>query len=189
MKKESVHNAILDAAYHLFSEQGYHKTTLSQIARSANVGVGSVYSYFDSKLHLLYAAYEPWQSGCFEDLEHQLEADAPPRDRLRTLLLGVWRDIPMRNVGLANSLMEALSSADRGAGKPGALLKSTEARLRAMLERVLPAPVAQQADLEVLPNLILMAYDGFVINRHLNDIADLEQAAEVMCRLILGPEG
>ena len=35
-----------------------------------------------------------------------------PRDKLRAILLGIWRDIPMENIGLANSLMEALASAD-----------------------------------------------------------------------------
>ena len=61
VKKESVRNAILDSARDLFSERGYHRTTLLDIAQLAGTGVSSLYSYFPSKLHLLYAVVEPWE--------------------------------------------------------------------------------------------------------------------------------
>ncbi|MFZ0838088.1 MAG: hypothetical protein WAM77_11580, partial [Xanthobacteraceae bacterium] len=32
----------------------------------------------------------------------------------------------------------------------------------------------------------MMAYDGFVINRRLNDLRDIEQLVEIMCDLLLG---
>jgi hypothetical protein len=41
-------------------------------------------------------------------------------------------------------------------------------------------------DYEVLPNLIMMAYDGFVMNRRLNDLRDIERLADTMCDLLLG---
>ena len=66
VKKKAVRQAILDSAYDLFSERGYHSTTLQEIAELAGVGVSSLYSYFPSKLHLLYAVVEPWQKDAFE---------------------------------------------------------------------------------------------------------------------------
>ena len=45
----------------------------------------------------------------------------------------------MENIGLANSLMEALASADPGEKKPSPLLAWTEQRLRVMLESAVPA--------------------------------------------------
>jgi hypothetical protein len=32
-----------------------------------------------------------------------------------------------------------------------------------------------------------MAYDGFVINRRLNDLRDIERLSDAMCDILLGP--
>lgn len=189
VKKEAVRQAIFDSALAQFSEHGYHKTKLPKIAEGAGVGVGSIYSYFTSKMALLYAVYEPWQESRFVWLAGELDRAATPRDKLRCLLLGIWRDIPQDNIGLANSLMEALSAADPVGGKTTPLLKATEQRVLDMLHQCLPQEVLARLDVESLPNLIMMAYDGFVINRRLNDISDLERLAETMCDMMLGADG
>jgi AcrR family transcriptional regulator len=185
VKKKAVRQAILDSAHDLFSEHGYHATTLQEIAERAGVGVSSLYSYFPSKIHLLYAVVEPWQKDAFERLEKRVLKFKAPRERLRAILLGVWRDMPMENIGLANSLMEALASADPTQKKPSPLLKWTEDRLMTMLNAALPEN--GRVDYEVLPNLFMMAYDGFVINRRLNDLRDIERLTEALCDIILGP--
>ena len=187
VKKKVVRQAILDSAHDLFSEHGYHATTLQEIAERAGVGVSSLYSYFPSKIHLLYAVVEPWQKDAFERLEKRVLKFKAPRDRLRAILLGVWRDMPMENIGLANSLMEALASADPAQKKPSPLLKWTEDKLMTMLNTALPDGGAGRVDYDVLPNLFMMAYDGFVINRRLNDLRDIERLSEAMCDIILGP--
>src|SRR6202022_4745220 len=181
VKRDSVPNAILDSARDLFSERGYHGTTLLDIAEVAGTGVSSLYAYFPSKIHLLYAVVEPWQKDAFERLEKRVLKFKLPRERLRAILLGVWRDMPMENIGLANSLMEALASADPTQKKPSPLLKWTEDRLMTMLNTALPEGGPGRVDYEGLPNLFMMAYDGFVINRRLNDLRDIERLSEAMC--------
>ncbi len=188
VKKKFVEQAILDSAFELFSERGYHATTLQDIAARAGIGVSTVYSYVPSKIHLLYAVVEPWQKDAVERLEKRALQIKQPRERLRAILLGVWRDIPMENIGLANSLMEALASADPAQGKPSPLLAWVENKLMAMLDSVLPEKSRRRIDYDVLPNLLAMAYDGFVINRRLNDVRDIERLCSTMCDLILGPE-
>ncbi|WP_162826902.1 TetR/AcrR family transcriptional regulator [Pseudolabrys taiwanensis] len=184
VKKKQVRQAILDSAYDLFSERGYNSTTLQEIAERAGVGVSSLYSYFPSKIHLLYAVVEPWTKEAFDRLEERVKKQKTPRDKLSTILLGVWRDVPMENLGLANSHMEALASADPKQQKPAPLLKWVEERLMMMLASALPE---SKIDYEVLPNLFMMAYDGFVINRRLNDLRDIERVSNAMCDILLGP--
>jgi AcrR family transcriptional regulator len=186
VKKKQVRQAILDSAYDLFSERGYHSTTLQDVAELAGVGVSSLYSYFPSKLHLLYAVFEPWHKSEFEELEKRILKLKSPRDRLFALLLGLWRDIPIANIGLTNSLMEALASADPAQQKPVPLLKWTEERLMRMLKATLPEV---QVDHDALSTLFIMAYDGFVINRRLNDLRDIERLSNALCDLLLGPVG
>lgn len=44
---------ITDTALELFANQGYHKTSISQIAKKAGVSKSLIYNYFDSKQHLM----------------------------------------------------------------------------------------------------------------------------------------
>ena len=189
VKKKQIRQAILDSAYDLFSERGYHSTTLQDVAELAGVGVSSLYSYFPSKLHLLYAVFEPWHKGEFEELEKRILRLKSPRDRLFALLLGLWRDIPIANIGLTNSLMEALASADPAQEKPVPLLRWTEERLMRMIKAALPTDGAPKVDHDALATLFIMAYDGFVINRRLNDLRDIERLSNAMCDILLGPAG
>jgi AcrR family transcriptional regulator len=47
--------AILDAARDLFSRQGYHKTTMPEIAKAAGASVGLIYYHFANKADILVA--------------------------------------------------------------------------------------------------------------------------------------
>ena len=189
VKKKQIRQAILDSAYDLFSERGYHGTTLQDVAELAGIGVSSLYSYFPSKLHLLYAVFEPWYKDAFEQLEKRVRRLKTPRDRLRTLLIGLWRDIPIANIGLTNSLMEALASADPAQEKPVPLLKWTEERLIKMLREAMPAEDSDRIDYDAFSTLFIMAYDGFVINRRLNDLRDIERLSDAICNVLAAPTG
>lgn len=46
-------NLILDVALELFAESGYHATSISQIAKKANISKGLTYNYFESKKDIL----------------------------------------------------------------------------------------------------------------------------------------
>jgi AcrR family transcriptional regulator len=184
VKKKFVRRAILDSAYDLLSERGYNRTTLQDIADFAGTGVSSVYSYFPSKLHLLYAVVEPWYKEAFRRLEKKVRAAKTPRAKLRAILLGVWRDIPTENIQLANSLMEALATADPAQPKPVPLLRWTEEKLASMVAEALPSE--GRFDHEAISTVLIMAYDGFVINRRLNDLRDIERLSNAMCDVLLG---
>lgn len=187
VKKASVHGAIVDTAAALFAEQGFHGTTLAQIAAGAGVAVGNIYSYFPSKLHLLYEVYRPWLTAKMEELATAAEAEPDPRAKIRRILVGLWHDIPASDPGLANSLMEALATADPERGKPDDLLLWNEARLTRMFEDALPPDRCGPIEDGRLANLCLMAFDGYVINTRLKDLRDIDALAEMMCDMLLGP--
>ncbi len=52
-KKADKKISIINAATELFSEKGFHDVKLSEVARRANVGKGTIYTYFASKDELL----------------------------------------------------------------------------------------------------------------------------------------
>lgn len=188
VRKKAVEKAILDAARALFTENGYHKTKLVDVAAQANIGVGNIYSYFPSKVQLLYAVYTPWLNARLKALETQLAQQPTGRARLRRLLLGLWQDIPAQNPGLANSLMEALATAEPGSGKQDRLIHDLEVRIGRMLATALPEDRTDLAARGFLSNLLVMAYDGFVINRRIGDLRDLDSLVEDVCSLVYGAE-
>lgn len=183
--KPAVRRLIVDKASIVFASEGYHRATVSMIAARAGVAVGTVYTYFPSKLHLLYAVYRPWLEARMDEIAAKAAAAKTPRSKLKAIMLGLWRDAPMANSGLANSLMEALATTDPAKGKPEPLLRWTERRLAGMLEKALPRSRRRYAD-ELVGNLLLMAYDGYVINRRLGDLRDYDKLADIMADLLLG---
>jgi len=183
--KPAVRRLIVDKAAVVFASEGYHNATVSMIAARANVAVGTVYTYFPSKLHLLYAVYQPWLDERIDEVAAKADAARTPRAKLKTIILGIWRDIPTQNPGLANSLMEALASADPAKGKPEPMLLKHEKRLAQMLTKALPRSRRRYAD-PLVGNILLMAYDGYVINRRLGDLRDYAKLADIMADLLLG---
>jgi len=57
-QKEDTRRVILDAAYVLFGEKGYAKTTMRRLASRAGVGLGTIFKHFPDKPSLLVAAYQ-----------------------------------------------------------------------------------------------------------------------------------
>ncbi len=48
-KGERTRLLIIDAAYSLFIEQGFHATSMRQIAQQAGIALGGIYNHFESK--------------------------------------------------------------------------------------------------------------------------------------------
>ncbi len=79
MKKtiEEKKKDILVVATKLFAEKGYEGTTMAEIAKLANVGFGTVATYYDNKETLLYKCVEEPMT---EFLEEALRFDAQPNN-------------------------------------------------------------------------------------------------------------
>jgi len=84
-RKEDTRIALIEAAQTLFHQQGFHRTTLADVAAAAHVPVGSVYYYFQTKEALALAVIRTHA----EDIRHlfaRLNEVATPRQRLQALL-------------------------------------------------------------------------------------------------------
>jgi AcrR family transcriptional regulator len=189
VKKQEVRDAILESARALFSRDGYHATTLNAIAKRAKLGVGNIYLYFPSKLHLLYEIYRPWFQAWMADLEAQVNALQTPQQKLEKLLVGLWHDFPQYNPGLANSLMEALSSNTAEEGKPNDLLAWTEGEVTKCLATILPKDKHHLLDGDDLSHVLMMAQDGFIINYRWGDIRAVDAFASKISRALFGVSG
>ncbi len=187
VKKPAVREAILKSAFRLFSRRGYQGTTLSQIAAGAGVSTANVYVYFGSKIDVLYAIYDPWLRGRLKRLGKRLTQVRDRRRRLRMLLTALWRDIPSERNGFANNVMQAVSSSTPEEGYNPTLLKWVEENVAAMIRDALPAERREALGSALFTHVLMMAFDGFVINYHLLPGKHCsEETIELMCELILG---
>jgi AcrR family transcriptional regulator len=165
-KKTEIRQAILDAAYELFSKRGYLETNVSDIACSAGVAPANLYVYFRSKLDILFSIHAPWLTKQFDAMEISLRRVRDPRRRLRKILSTLWREIPSLDNGLANNLMQALATTTVREGYSPALRLAIEERLARLLDDLLPH-LGHTRSCE-LANIVLMAFDGYALNFHLN---------------------
>jgi len=77
---------LLLAALDVFAEQGFHATTIDQIAERAGVGKGTVYLYFQSKQDLFLGIIQEGLSWLVQLAAGLAEAEPDPRERLSKLV-------------------------------------------------------------------------------------------------------
>jgi AcrR family transcriptional regulator len=82
-EKEERRRLILDRARSLFFEHGYENVTISQIASAAELGKGTLYSYFESKESIYIALLREGIGILSGMLEEAGSDDVPPDDQLR----------------------------------------------------------------------------------------------------------
>jgi AcrR family transcriptional regulator len=187
VKKPHARAAIFDAAQRLFRRQGYHATTLAQIARAAGMSTANLYVYFDSKLDILYTVYEPWMHARLDLLQQQVKRTDLPLARLRLILRTLWRDIPAEENGFVNNIVQALSTAGSGETYKPALLNWMEERISAMIREALPPARRRVLDKTRLAHLLVMALDGYSIHNHINPRGAADNATiDAMAKLLLG---
>jgi AcrR family transcriptional regulator len=73
---------LLDAAARLFREQGFHATSMRDIAKAVGMLSGSIYYHFDSKEDLLLAVYQEGERRVAEAVDAAVAAETEPWRRL-----------------------------------------------------------------------------------------------------------
>lgn len=103
--------AILEAAYALFVENGYAQTTIGQVAKAAGVSIQTIYSSVGNKGELIAQLVEQMEvtSGA-RTAWAEVEASKDPREKLR-IGLRVVRTFPEQYGDLLDLLADASSTA------------------------------------------------------------------------------
>jgi len=84
LRADAVRNRerIADIARQLFREKGYDAVSMDEVAKSAGVGVGTLYRHFPTKEALYDAAIQAWVETVTAAADTALAGDGAPRDRL-----------------------------------------------------------------------------------------------------------
>jgi AcrR family transcriptional regulator len=159
-RKQATRRRVLDAARGLFEEVGYEEATIRAIAKVAGVSVGSVFSSFRSKAHVLSEVMQERLSDLYADL-----ARASPHlkgstlDRCRSLF-AVHYAFEFRRLRLFLAFVGAAFEWRADASTP---MFGANPRLRGMVRDCLELGVARgdvrsDVDLDLAADLLIGAY-------------------------------
>ena len=92
-KKKQTKKAILEAAIELFGANGFESTSISQLAKKAGVGKGTVYSYFNTKHDILQAFCDGELEFIHEQLTTKSDQDSHVIDQMVTIYMAEFEYI------------------------------------------------------------------------------------------------
>lgn len=122
---------ILQAAIALFLQQGYEKTSVSDVVRKAGIAQGTFYLYYPSKEHLLFDLAGVFAGQMVEHAMSRVEPQAPPLLRIEQAIYAL-ADY-MRQQGEVIALFHTASAATL-LREPGAVASSMQAMLQPLVE-------------------------------------------------------
>ncbi|MBI9085387.1 MAG: TetR/AcrR family transcriptional regulator [Desulfobacterales bacterium] len=82
-EKEARKKQILDAARKLLFKKGLQATSINQIARTAELGIGTIYFYYQSKEDIFASLQEEGLEILFRNIEALTKTELYPEDQLR----------------------------------------------------------------------------------------------------------
>lgn len=181
---------ILDASLRLFSERGFARTTVRDIATAAGITDAAIYYHFQSKRDLLEALVE--ERGFVAGLQ-QLErvaADLPLQETLLWMARGAVNIMDENRDFLRLIIMEGLGGDESALEQYHRLVDLWESALTAVLQRYtekgeLPRDAPEAMARQII-YLILMAFQDTLLARHVPAAAQPQQRRQALADFAAG---
>ncbi len=111
-EKNNKTGRILDAAIRIFARKGFYNSTISDIAKVAEVAEGTIYLYFKNKDDLLISIFEHSMEMFIQEAEKELEGLEDPKEKMKRFLALHLR-IVQKNPELAQVLQIELRQSSK----------------------------------------------------------------------------
>jgi AcrR family transcriptional regulator len=184
-QKEATRQRVLDAARDLFDSHGYQGTTIREIAKRAQVSVGSVFTTFASKGEILSEVMQTRLDPLYAEIDRVMpHLRGSTADRLRTMF-AIHFEFEARHVRLFMSHIAAAYdwTLTEGARPYGRNARLQDAIRETLLKGQAEGDVRTDIDLQEVIDLLMSAYawtDRLVITHD----ADAKRMIAVMDRQI-----
>jgi TetR/AcrR family fatty acid metabolism transcriptional regulator len=86
VEKNNKYHQILEAAVKVFARQGFHQSTVAQIAKEAGVADGTIYLYFKNKNDILVQFFSLRAKQVFVSFREAVDGAETSADKLRNLV-------------------------------------------------------------------------------------------------------
>jgi AcrR family transcriptional regulator len=153
---------VLKAATDLFGRQGYHGTTMRDIARESGLGLGALYYYFESKEELVLLFYERVNGQVLEAFRSRQEVPTTLPEALANFLrLKLEHLRPYRDL-LRVVMKEAIDPGSPLCPLNAASARSLASSLALFREMIARAEAARGAEIEEMARGLWMAHMGIL---------------------------
>lgn len=92
-KKKRTKKAIIQSAITLFNENGYENTSIEKIAKSAGIGKGTVYGYFETKKDIIKGFCEEELDKIHWELVNNTDENAPILEQMLTIYMTEFKHV------------------------------------------------------------------------------------------------
>jgi AcrR family transcriptional regulator len=179
-------DALRDTAAELFAENGFHETTMRNIARQAGMLPGSIYYHFPSKEDLLAAVYEEGVNRLISRIDAADPGEAaPPWARLEAVITAHVEAILDRSAYARVMIRVLPDAAPRAAARLIELRDSYESRITEVISGLTLAP---GIDRRLFRLFLLGAANHVPVWRHEGGQSPAEIAVSLV-RLLREPTG
>lgn len=103
---------IMEAATRVFARKGFYNSTISDIAKAAEVAEGTIYLYFKNKDDLLISIFEHSMDLFIQEAGRELEGLSDPKEKLKRFL-ALHLDLVQKNPDLAQVLQIELRQSSK----------------------------------------------------------------------------
>ena len=191
VKKAIVRDAIMRAAFGLFSQKDYAATSLVEIAHTAGVSPASLYVYFPSKFKILWAVLRQWLVEEMNALEKEIQKITDPTGKLEHVLYGLWEKIPAANSNLAANFVHGIATSPPDDAECRNTVLYLEDRLNDLLQHCIPADRrAMFGQNTEFSRFVILTFDGLIVtSRFRCSEHQIDDLVRIACMMVLGPSG
>jgi len=192
--EQEIRDRILAAAIRVFSEKGYHSSTIADVVRESGLSVGAIYTYFSGKDELIRLSCDQIAARGLEQLAERLAPATTTAERM-AIAIGLYIETIDDYDGAPGqiSLVQAWAEADREPGVREMLSARRERLVGAgrylIAQGIASGELPAWLDVDAVTRGFLGLLDGLLLQRiEAGDAyrpADLERRAGAILELLL----
>jgi AcrR family transcriptional regulator len=181
VKTETRRNAIIEAATCVFLENGFEKTTMSDIATQVGLSKATIYGYFSTKEDLFLEAMNALGDTLFAETYAELLTDGDIRDRLRHFGISMLSFTTSANALAMFRLMIAGSAhPDIGRSIYFQGMQKGEAAIKTLLKAAMDAGHLRQSDPQVVADHLRALLESEFLHKRLFSVMDVPSQKEIV---------
>jgi len=196
--EQEIRERIIAAAVRVFSDKGFHSSTIADVCRESGLSVGAIYTYFPSKEALFRHSCDHIAARGLDELAERLAGAATTAERL-TIAVDLYIETIDEYAGAPGqiSLVQAWAEADREPGVREMLAARRERLVGAgqmlLYQGIAAGELPAWLDVDAVTRAILALLDGLLLQRIEAGAAyrpvDLQRRAGAIVELILAAAG
>lgn len=187
--KEAQKQRIIRAAIRVFGRYGYHKSTVSQVARQADMGRGTLYWYYKSKEDIFRSIVQQFMSEATEKINRQLQTNISFESKIKGFIRD-WLELATREEDIARIMYSVFSQSHGKFAQE--MLKSVKKMYLDIIEilkncfaREIRKGQMRPADTRRLARLLIGLLDGIILQHIFVEKISPEPMTEVLTKLVL----